>query len=148
MFLLRIQGEIGGSKITLLGQNRFGAYFYAYKRKSKLTFPMTENAKSLKYCPNTLRFNDFEAKIEICWISGSKVDLASELQSSSEISTIFFAPSQLFTTCPWLKETSWSHFHTFLPVWKLIDALKLKKLLQIKSQTTILKIMHLLILTQ
>ena len=62
MLLLRIQGEFEGSKITLLGQNRFGACFYAYKRKSKLTFSMTENAKSLKYYPNTLRFNGFWCK--------------------------------------------------------------------------------------
>ena len=96
MFLLRIQGEFGGSKITLLGQNKFGACFYALKRKSELTFSMTENAKSLNSYQNTLRFHVFWSKIGICWISGSKVDLAPQLRSSSEISIIFCTESALY----------------------------------------------------
>ena len=64
--------RVRGIKITLLGQNQFGTCFYAYKRKSKLTFSMTENAKSLKYCPNTLRFNDFEAKLKFAEFRGQK----------------------------------------------------------------------------
>ena len=38
----------------------------------------------------------FEAKIGICWISGSKVDLGSELRSSSDISTLFFTKSVFY----------------------------------------------------
>ena len=41
----------------ILDQNRFGAYFCALKRKSKLTFSSMENAKSLNHYQNTLRFD-------------------------------------------------------------------------------------------
>ena len=38
----------------------------------------------------------FEAKIKNCWTSGSKVDLASELQSSSDIPTLFWTESVFY----------------------------------------------------
>ena len=47
----------------------------------------------------------FEAKIGIFWITGSEVDLASELQSSSYFCALC-GPSQLFTTCA--KKMPWS----------------------------------------
>ena len=50
VFLLGSHGDFWGPKITFLDQNRFGAYFYALKRISELTFSMMENAESLNYC--------------------------------------------------------------------------------------------------
>jgi len=139
MLLLGIQGEFEGSKITLLGQNRFGAYFYAYKRKSKLTFSMTENAKLTNPYQNILRFNDFWSENWKLLNFGGQKSTWDPSYRVVQGFALFFPPSRIFTTCPWFKETFGSQFRTFRPDRILIIILKHKKLFQINFFTTILK---------
>ena len=50
VFLFAIHGDFWDPIINFPDQNRFGAYFYALKHISELTFSMTGKVKSLNYC--------------------------------------------------------------------------------------------------